>query len=199
LGGEKLKTRIFFTAVIVVVGLFIHLHPVYSQEAVEPESTVVLTEDELVIGEDAPALSLGGASSVFAIFRMILVLALAAAAVYGLVFFLKKASRPRPQQDPYLKLVSSVGLGSNRFVHIVMVGTKAWLVGAADGGVNLLSPVEDQELLASMLAAGDDFPQNRTVFNFKALLGKMGAAMDSHVPSPQDIRRRRDRLREAQP
>ncbi|MDR2607908.1 MAG: flagellar biosynthetic protein FliO [Treponema sp.] len=199
MGGEKLKKRIFFTAVIIAANLFIHLHPVYSQEAAEPESTVVLTEDELPIGEDAPALSIGGASSVFAIFRMILVLALAAAAVYGLVFFLKKASRPRPQQDPYLKLVSSVSLGSNRFVHIVMIGTKAWLVGAADGGVNLLSPVEDQELLASMLAAGDDFPQNRTVFNFKALLGKMGAAMDSRVPSPQDIRRRRDRLREAQP
>ncbi|MDR1446130.1 MAG: flagellar biosynthetic protein FliO [Treponema sp.] len=197
MGGERLKKRIFFTAVIIAAGLFIHLHPAYSQEAAGPESTVVLAEDELVIGEDAPALSLGGASSVFAIFRMILVLALAAAAVYGLVFFLKKASRPRPQQDPYLKLVSSVGLGSNRFVHIVMVGTKAWLVGAADGGVNLLSPVEDQELLASMLAAGDDVPHNRAVFNFKALLGKMGAAMDS--PSPQDIRRRRDRLREAQP
>ncbi|MDR2303711.1 MAG: flagellar biosynthetic protein FliO [Treponema sp.] len=159
----------------------------------------MLTEDELVIGEDAPVLSPGGASSVFVIFRMILVLALAAAAVYGLVFFLKKASRPRPQQDPYLRLVSSVSLGSNRFVHIVMVGTKAWLIGAADGGVNLLSPVEDQELLGAMLAAGDDFPQNRNVFNFKALLGKMGAAMDSHVPGPQDIRRRRDRLRELRP
>jgi flagellar protein FliO/FliZ len=199
LGGEKLKKRIFLTAVIITAALSIHVHPVYSQEAAKPENTIVLTEDELVIGEDAPAMSLGGTTSVFVIFRMILVLALAAAAVYGLVFFLKKASRPRQQQDPYLRLVSSVGLGSNRFVHIVMVGTKAWLVGAADGGVNLLSPVEDQELLGAMLAAGDDFPQNRTVFNFKALLGKMGAAMDSHIPSPQDIRRRRDRLRELQP
>jgi flagellar protein FliO/FliZ len=158
--------------------------------AVSPESAIILGEDSPGVPAAAPGSTAGP------ILRMLLVLVLAAAAVYGVVYFLKRASRPPEQRDPHVKILSSVHLGSNRFVYVVSVGGRAWLLGGGDGGLNLISEIEDQDTINAMILAetrrtgqGGKFP------DFKSMLRRLGVPVDDHVPGADNIRKRRERLK----
>ncbi|MDR0525590.1 MAG: flagellar biosynthetic protein FliO [Spirochaetaceae bacterium] len=107
-------------------------------------------EEALLIGEapDAQARSPG---SFRLILQMIIVLVLCAGAIYGVILFFKKIAKPPETQDPYLKVLGSAHLGANRFVHVVSVGSQAWVVGASEGGVSLIAEITDPETVDAML------------------------------------------------
>jgi flagellar protein FliO/FliZ len=128
------------------------------------ESTIILGE-----GPDSPLPN--EASSIFVVLRMVLVLALAALAIYGVVFFIKRAGRPRENPDPHLKVLARVPLAGDSFAAVISLGAKAWLVGGGSGGVNLISEVEDAESLETMLLedAGKT-AGTRRYFDFRSLL-----------------------------
>jgi flagellar protein FliO/FliZ len=135
---------------------------------------------------------------------MVLILALVAAAVYGAVFFIRRASRPRDTRNPHLKILTSAHLGSNRFVHVVNLGNQAWLVGSGEGGVSLIAEVSDREALDTMLLEDSrrqaESP-GRRFSDFRALLRRFGGGSGPGVPpdkpgySADDVRKNRERLR----
>ncbi|MDR1985843.1 MAG: flagellar biosynthetic protein FliO [Treponema sp.] len=142
-----------------------------------------------------------GAGSFFAILRMVLVLALAAGAIYGVVVFLKRISRPPDQKDPYLKVLAGAHLGSNRFLHAVSLGSQAWLVGAGEGGVSLIAEITDRETIDAMLLNASRKhaePGEGKLLDFSQLLRRLGGEAG---PDPQtklkaeNVRKRRERLR----
>jgi flagellar protein FliO/FliZ len=136
------------------------------------------------------------------ILRMVLVLVLVAVVIYIAVFllkgFFKRVSRPQEAVNPYLKILAGLHLGSNRFVYVVSVGPKqAWLVGAGDGGVSLIAEIEDKETVDAMLL-DDSRKINETgkFPDFRSLLRRFGGGGgDDTGPSPENIRKRRERLR----
>jgi len=135
--------------------------------------------------------------SVWSVVRMVLVLALAAAAVYGVVFFIKRASKPAAASDPFLKVLAAAHLGSNRYAHIVSVGGKAWLLGSSDGGVNLIGEIDDKDVINAMLLE-DSTKSARSQSRFPDFLGmirRFGAPAERNAPSADDIRKRRERLK----
>jgi flagellar protein FliO/FliZ len=165
----------------------------------------LLLEQSLLIGEGPEVASPGGqaagsGSSVWIVVRMILTLALAAAAVYGVVFFIKRSGKKSGEvnTDPFLKILASVNLGLNRYAHVVSVGGKAWLLGASDGGVNLISEVDDKEVIDAMLledarrnaeaASSGKFP------DFLAVLRRFGTPVETRTPGADEIRKRRERI-----
>ena len=168
-----------------------------SVPTVVDETAIVL--DEAAIDPEA----VPSGPTIWTVLRMILVLAIAAAAVYGVVYFLRRIAKPQTQQDPNLKILASVHMGSNRFVHVVSVGTAAWLVGASDGGVNLIAEVADQEAIDTMLleysarqseagpSGGMDFSKLFSRFSGR---GKPPFP-DSFPPSADNLRKRRERIR----
>jgi flagellar protein FliO/FliZ len=91
--------------------------------------------------------------------------------------------------------VASAHLGSNRFVHVVSVGPKqAWLVGAGDGGVSLIAEITDKETVDAMLLEDSQKTTETGKFpDFRSLLRRFGG--DTPGPSPENIRKRRERLR----
>jgi flagellar protein FliO/FliZ len=130
---------------------------------------------------------------------MLLILVLAALAVYGVVFFLKRLTRPAEHQDPHLKVLASAPLGTSRFVYVVSVGSRAWLVGAAENGVSLIAEIDDQEAVDAMrlddsrksAETGSRFP------DFKTLMRRFGGGdfpADSGGPSADNLRKRRERM-----
>jgi len=147
------------------------------------------------------------AASALSILRVLLTLAVVAAAIYGLIFLVKRLSRGSTVRDPFLKVLASVPLGANRSAHIISVGAQAWLVGVAENGVNLISEVGDKDILNAMFLedsrriaaaqtggitgglAGGRFP------DFKALLRRLGMPVDSAPPGPESIRKRGERLK----
>ncbi|MCL2231251.1 MAG: flagellar biosynthetic protein FliO [Treponema sp.] len=205
LGRGKLKTRKFalLSALLLAAGLLVQIPIVSAQEsAVEEEQTAEADQPagrEIVFGESETTAMTGSRSSIWAIVQMVIVLALAAAAIYGAVFFIKRASKPAANKDPFLKCLASNHLGSNRYVHIISVGTKAWLVGACDGGINLISEVEDTDTINAMLLEDSrktadsiqgKFPE------FISMLRRLGSTASPNTPAGADeIRKRRERLK----
>ena len=181
------------------IGLLIQIPAISAQEeeavAVDPYR---LAEMEYTIGEStAEAEQEAGAPLIWPVIRMILVLILVAAAVYGVVFIFKRASKPAAAADPFLKVLASTPLGYNRHAHIVAAGSKAWLVGAGEGGVNLIGEIEDKDLIdAMMLEDSKKSVQNPGRFpDFMSLLRKFGAPVQKNASGADEIRRRRQRLK----
>jgi flagellar protein FliO/FliZ len=213
LGGEKLKTLRFgrlglflcgqgavILAVILTAGLFFNppFLPAQTQEPVQEES-VLLSEENIVIGEAPPPVSPGGSSSVLVVLRMVLVLALAALAIYGVVFFIKRISRPPEARDPNLKVLARVPLGGGAFAAVISAGSKAWLVGGGDSGVSLIAEIDEAEALESMLlddarkaaeAGSARFP------DFRSLLRHLSGGRENRPGShAESLRKQRDRLK----
>jgi len=213
LGGEKLKLSLYVLFVL-SVGLFFQIPVISAQEETaqslpevrEEETLPVIgnplraAEEAIAIGEDTGAGTpvAASTSSIWIVIRMILVLSLVAAAVYGAVFFIKRSSKQTAASDPFLKILASAHLGSNRYAHVVSVGAKAWLLGSSDGGVNLIGEVDDKDVLNAMLLEdsrkGADAATGRLP-DFLAMLRRLGAPFESRTSGADDIRRRRERLK----
>ena len=141
--------------------------------------------------------------SVFSIFRVLLTLAVIAAAIYGLVYFLKfrRASRARVEQNPFLKVLASAPLVTSRSVHVVSVGPQAWLVGSAENGVHLISEISDKDTINAMLLEDSKRIATPTegaagpLLDFKAILGKLGITAKPENSGPDQIRKHSERLK----
>jgi flagellar protein FliO/FliZ len=176
-------------------------------------STARSAEAEIVLGETLPAAAPAGGgttgSRLFAIIRMVLVLALAAAAVYGVVFFLRRSARPQNERNSRLKILTSAHLGSNRYVYVVGVGSRAWLIGAGEGGVSPISEITDQEAIDAMILEeskrGAELAASRFA-DFRAMLARFtgrssfGTTDDARGPnaspfSARTLRKQRERLK----
>ena len=188
-----------------LVVLFVFVPDTFSQTAAQdnPSARVQTDEQAFVIGggEEVIDASPSGVFSFWVIFRLIVVLALVAAAIYGIVFFLKKISRPTVQRDPFLKVLAGTPLGANRFVHVVSVGSKAWLVGATDGGVSLIAEITDQETIDTMLLEDSKRGvEAAQASGFASLLrragsGQAAAGEEAEGPNAKNVRKSRERLR----
>lgn len=141
--------------------------------------------------------SLAAGPSLFALFRVVLTLALVAAGIYGLVFFLKKQNAARTAPDPYLKVLARTPLSPRAAAVILAAGDRAWLVGLTDDQVSLITAIEDKELVDAMLldAANREIAEKSRRQDFQALLAKLSAGFAKNTaktpPSGTDFRTER--------
>jgi len=224
-----LSARALFTALFVWIFIF-SITNVYAQDepagvnqdepaessAAETPDPIRAAEQSLVFGGgetgvETGAARPGSAVSVFGVFRVLLTLAVVAAAIYGLVYFLKvrRASRDSGGQDPFLKILASAQLGASRGVHVISVGPQVWLVGSAETGINLISEISDKDTINAMLLedskriASGGAPlggsagatAGRTPLDFRAILGKLGISAKTENSGPDQIRKRSERLK----
>ena len=148
--------------------------------------------------DDAPGTVQVAGPSIGVVVRMVLTLALVAAAVYGIVFLLKKTSRRTIEKDPFLKILATAHLGSNRYAHIVSVGSKAWLLGSSDGGVNLIGEVDDKDVLNAMLLEDSKKTAEASTgrfSDFSSILRRFGVSTERNVTDAGNIRKHRERLK----
>ena len=158
---------------------------------------ITAAEQSILLGEGSGIQPVPPASA-WGIIRMVLTLAFVAVAIYGLVFLLKRASRGTAIQDPFLKILASTPLGANRSAHVISVGSRAWLVGSAESGINLISEIQDMDIVDAMLL--EDSRRNAAhpsgrFLDFRAMLRKLGMPIEASAPGPEDIRKRRERLK----
>ena len=189
-----------------------------SDETGVPDGTITpgaagVDESAIIIGETPVAPAPAGGSSVFLMLRMILVLALAALAIYGIVFFIKRLSRPQESRDPHLKVLAKVPLSSDAFAAVLSVGARAWLVAGGSGGVNPISEIDDAESLETMLL--DDARRTAEApsgpfIDFRSLIKRLGGgsrekasggsnkgggSLADNGSLAENLRRQRERLR----
>jgi flagellar protein FliO/FliZ len=213
-GELKLPVGAFraFAAALVVCVFFLSTPGVSAQEgpvsteadsvseeasATAVTSAIAAAEREMPLGEGGPA-NPGNPASVWNILRILLTLAVVAVAIYGMIYFIKRAVRGNTAKDPFLKILASTQLGVNRQAYVLSVGTQAWLVGSAENGVNLIAEIGDKDILNAMLLdeseKGSRLPPGRFL-DFKALLGRLGMKVETDAPGPDNIRKRSERLK----
>jgi flagellar protein FliO/FliZ len=200
LGGEKLKLSLH-ALLFLLAGFLVQISLVSAQEvpssAVDPllAAELAITFDE----EDIPATPVAGPST-WVVIRMVLTLVLAAVAIYGVVFLIKKSSRQTVTKDPFLKVLAAAHLGANLYAHVVSVGNKAWLMGSSDGGVNLIGEIDDQDVLNAMLLEDSRKTSESSLPgrfpDFISMLRRLGLPSETITPGADDIRRHRERLKD---
>jgi flagellar protein FliO/FliZ len=79
--------------------------------------------------------------------RMIVVLALVLAVIYCVYRLMKRLARPKAADSSAVKILASTNLGPGKALHIVALGSKAYLIGATDSSVNLVTELEDKEFV----------------------------------------------------
>jgi flagellar protein FliO/FliZ len=169
---------------------------------------VLPAEGEIFLGEESPGVSVAEPEPVsgFLIFRTVLLIILAAAAIYGLVHVVKKLSQPRDTPNSSLRILAVLRLGPGRFIHLVALGNRAWLVGSGEGGISHIADVTEQETLDTLFL--EESRQNGAsgrTGDFQSLLRRLGVVKSPGELLPGDaesqedlaekIRLRRDRLR----
>ncbi len=117
-------------------------------------------EDTLLIGERARDPRTGAPAaaapllSAWDFLRMILVLALIVGLIYGLFYLLKRGRGGRTVENDLIRLIGSRTLSGNRALHLVQVGASVFLVGAAEGGITLISELKDKETIDRIRVEG---------------------------------------------
>jgi flagellar protein FliO/FliZ len=210
LGGEELKhfRPIFFVCLFFVFLCFFGaVVPLSAQaggssdEQAQPAGSLsTVDESAIILGETIPAADPFDTSSIILVLQMVLVLALAALAIYGVVFLIKRLARPQESRDPNLKILARVQLGTDSFAAVLSVGAKVWLVGGGSGGGSLISEIDDAESIETLLledARKSEETGIRRYFNFASLLkrrpeGKEETPGSSHAEA---LRKQRERLR----
>ncbi len=143
-------------------------------------STEYVPPDESLLSFDDEAAQLegdGGEGSVaftqfgfWNLARAILVLIVVIGAIYLLFVLIRKASKTQFPASSMMRLIGTLSLQSNRFVHIIAVGAQFFLIGSSEHGVSLISELSDKETIDDLrLQASSQSPRPK---NFSRLLGK---------------------------
>lgn len=195
-----------FIIIAMSVVLVIAAAPAWSQTgdaAGENPPPAQVNEEELPIQDtQAPEIQLEEGLNTFTIWdflRMVLVLGGVIAAIYGIFFLLKRVGNPKSQPNNLITVLTTQNLQGSRALHLIEVGNEVYLVGSSDGGVNLVSRIEDGETLdqirlyrSEVIAGGKSFQQALKGFFHK-----------DNVPEPADsmqdgalfLQKQRERLK----
>lgn len=84
-------------------------------------------------------------SAVWMIIKTILVLALFAGGFYMFFKFVSQKAGLNVSGQGAIQVLSTVSLGTNKFVQIIDVAGKVFLLGVSDSSINLLTEIKDRE------------------------------------------------------
>jgi len=129
---------------------------------------------------------------------MVLVLGLVIAAIYGLFALLKGKGRKPEQEDSFIRVIGSAQLGSNKAVHVVALGDKAWLLGASESTVNLIAELDDKALVEAMVLRAQEspvLPRKDFAAMLAGLLRPKGGGDENARKNQDFFSRQRDRIK----
>jgi flagellar protein FliO/FliZ len=133
---------------VILVLLFLPVVPVLSQQKPEAEQSLIIPGGEET-PETSPEAEAPGAPlvSTWDFLRMLLVLAAVVAVIYAIAYLLKRGLRRQLPQNDLIRVLGSRSLNGSRALHLVQLGRKIFLVGAAESGISLISEIKDEETL----------------------------------------------------
>lgn len=120
-------------------------------------------------------------SGLWAFLRMILVLAIVIAIIYFVMNFMKKSVNGDPDtEDVYLRKVAQVTLAPGKTVQVVTLLDKGYIVGVSENNVNLISEIDDKELISAMNISSDKQRATKKASNFAEVLEMFMPSKSSH-------------------
>ena len=113
----------------------------------------------------------GSPSTLGLVVRMVLMLAVVLAVVYGVMRLLRRSLGGMPDtEDPFLRRVSQVTLAPGKTVQVVTILDHAYIVGVSDSSVSLLGEITDKEIVDSMNLLSDRTNRTKKPMSFSDVL-----------------------------
>ena len=120
-----------------------------------------LTEDAIVFSDNVNTETTGSAQtykgpSTLAMFvRMILVLIIVVALIYGTLWFIKKKTNVVKTDDEYLRRAAYINIAPGKTVEVITLIDKAYLIGVTEDNITMLGEIHDDELIKAMNLSAD--------------------------------------------
>ena len=148
-GGRRISflVRVAFCALLLVACA----SALFAQQATTPATGELTPLGQGAAATDAAATARAPLVSTWDWLRMLLVLAAVIVVIYLLFALLRRSSRRATVENDLISVLGSKSLAANRTLHLVRVGRSVYLVGAAEGGVGLVSEIDDQESIDELL------------------------------------------------
>jgi flagellar protein FliO/FliZ len=166
------------------------------------------TTDETALAIDdataaAPAAAtFAGPNTLGYFLRMVLVLALVLGVVYIAYRLMRRLARPKASDDPAIRILASTSLGPGKAIHVIYIGSKAYLIGATDSTISLLSEIGEKETIDSLVLRAQTEPAGVRPTRVAAfgemlgsLLGHRGRTPPARGRDGDFLARQRERLR----
>lgn len=178
------------------------------------ESAIVLDDSATVVPQED--FSNESPNNIWVLVRIVAVLLLVCAGIYGVVYLLKKSTGVNAASDPYLRVVSQLLLAPGKSIQVVTIGSQAFIVGVSENGIQYLTELSDKDLIDAMNFEADR-NNNEPITSFSSIFsrffpGGSARASKSAEPTPSDtkdsnplsaagtadfIKRQRERLQNA--
>lgn len=178
--------------ICILIAVFCTVNIFYAQSASEnttSESEIIISnnsntenpEKQFVFNDTNTNQNVKKTSGVWAFIRMILVLAVVIVIIYFVMNYMKKSVNGEPDTDDvYLRKVAQVTLAPGKTVQVITLLDKGYIVGVSDNNVNLISEIDDKELISAMNISSDKQRVTKKARNFAEVLEMFMPSKSSH-------------------
>ncbi|MCR5188672.1 MAG: flagellar biosynthetic protein FliO [Treponema sp.] len=145
-----------------------------TQNQINNEQNISLSEDSIILEDSSASDSsdndFKGTSTVGVFVRMIVVLVIVVALIYGILWFIKKKTNVVKTDDDYLRRVAYINIAPGKTVEVITLIDKAYLIGVTEDNISLLGEIEDKELIQAMNLNADKKNNTKKPVNFAQVL-----------------------------
>lgn len=170
--SKKIIIAILSLSVVLCAVVFAQQSQINESQQIIENSENVFDESSVILnGTSASVQEQSTSSSFFIILRMLVVLAIVVACIYFVFRFMKKNMSTPENDDIFMRIVSSVNISPTKSVQIVTLTDKyAFMIGISDDSVNLISQIDDVELIQAMNLYSDKQKKTNKPKNFADIL-----------------------------
>lgn len=176
----SIHTKTFAVAVAL---LLLFAASVISQEtrvgSTETEESSIVIDDSATgaASEEIPSES---PNNVWVLVRIVAVLLLVCAGIYGVIYLLKRSTGVSAASDPYLRVVSQLPLAPGKSIQVVTIGSQGFIVGVSENGIQYLTELADKDLIDAMNFAADR-NKNEPTASFSSVLSRFFPGMRNNA------------------
>lgn len=99
--------------------------------------------------------------------------------LYGSYYISKKVAKisARDNQSKYMKLQDRIMIGQNKYISIISIGERYFVIGSSDNGMNLITEL-DQDDLQELKQTGYSISEH---LNFQDILKNLGRNKNTKI------------------
>lgn len=153
---------ILFFALISINALYAQQETNVDNLQLENQETTQQLESEMVLMDSQSQSETQNTSNTpMLFFRMLIVLILVVVCIYAVFHFVKKSTGSTDSSDPYIKKVASLTLMPGKSVQVITIHDHCYILGVSDSSVELISELNDKELVDAMNINADSKPTGK--------------------------------------
>ena len=163
----KIKS-LFLIIVLLFVNNFVFSQNTSTEKSFENDTSYFA--ETTVTDDSATTSTYKAPSTAGMIIKMIVVLALVVAALYGIMRFFKHKNNAVQSDDDFMRRVSTLNFAPGKSVEIVTLVDRCFMLGVTDSNINLIAEITDKEMISALNLNFDKKQNTKKPMNFNDVL-----------------------------